>query len=199
MASRLAEQRPDFSLAQQLTEAVAERRFVAAPQVAWQPFLTDAAGDGKNPKMPDIVAVDRADEGDRAWFRVTFAQPLPRSFGVNLVVNRSGDPATGMKWWGGGSNARFDRLVTAWISRDGDRYFGRVGLTDDDGARGARLSKLPTDIVLAMGSDERSVMIGVPRGVLGLTPTSTIVVAGGSHLVWNDDAFAIATTAPNSR
>ena len=34
-----------------------------------------------------------------------------RSFGVNVVINRSGDPATGMRWWGTGSNFRFDRLV----------------------------------------------------------------------------------------
>jgi hypothetical protein len=195
MVSRLLEARPDFSLAQQLAEAVVERRFVAAPTLDWQTFLTDASGDGKDPKLPDIIAVDRAGDGDRMWYRVKFHEPLPRSFGVNLVINRSGDPATGMRWWGSGSTFRFDRLVTAWISRDGDRYFGRVGVTDDDGVRGARLVKFPAEILLAMASDDRSVMIGVPRNVLGLTDTSTMIVAAGSHLVWNDDA----TSAPNSR
>ena len=195
MAAQLMQQRPDFALGRQLADAVAERRFVAAPSIPWQPFLTDAAGDGKNPTLPDIVSVDRAQDGDRMWYRITFHDPLPRSFGVNLVVNRSGDPFTGMKWWGGGSTFRFDRLLTAWITRDGDRYFGRVGVTDDDGARGARLSKIPADIQLAMANDDRSVIVGVPRAALGLTDTSTMVVAGGTHLVWNDDA----TSAPNSR
>jgi hypothetical protein len=195
MTARLIEQRPDFAFAQQLADNVAEHHFVAAPSVTWQPFLTDASGDGKNPKLPDVVAVDRAESGDRLWYRVTFREPLPRSFGVNLVANRSGDPAAGMKWWGTGSNFRFDRLVTAWISRDGDRYFGRVGVTDDNGARGARLATIPADILLAMANDDRSVIIGVPRSALELTDASTMVVAGGSHLVWNDDA----TTAPNSR
>ena len=193
MIARVLEQRPDFSLAQLIAESVAERRFVAAPDVAWQPFLTDPAGDGKNPKLPDVVAVDRAESGDRIWYRVTFHDPLPRSFGVNVVVNRNGDPATGSKWWGKDSTARFDRLVTAWITHDGDRYFGRVGVTDDDGARGFRMSKLTSDVQLAM--TDRTLMLGVPRNVLGITDKSTIVVAGGSHLVWNDDA----TMAANSR
>jgi len=195
LAAKLLEQRPDFALGQQLADSVAERRFVPAPAVAWQPFLTDAANDGKNPKLPDVVSVDRAESGDRLWYRVTYREPLPRSFGVNIVVNRSGDPANGMQWWGGGSTFRFDRLVTAWISRDGDRYFGRIGVTDDEGARGARFAKIPADVQLAMGGDERSVMVGVPRTALELTDKSAIVVAGGSHLVWNDDA----ASAPNSR
>jgi hypothetical protein len=195
MAARLLAQRPDFAQAQQLAEGLADHRFVAAPAVTWQPFLTDAAGDGKNPKLPDVIAVDRAENGDRVWYRVTFHDPLPRSFGVNLVVNRNGDPATGMKWWGNGSTFRFDRLVTAWISRDGDRYFGRIGITDDNGARTAHLASISTDVLLAMADDNRSVMVGVPRAVLGLTDASTMVVAGGSHLLWNDDA----TSAANSR
>jgi hypothetical protein len=195
MAAQLMAQRPDFELGQVIAESVAEHRFVAAPAVTWQPFLTDPAGDGKVATHPDVIAVDRAESGDWLWYRVTFREPLPRSFGANIAVNRSGDPATGMAWWGDGSTFRFDRLVTAWISRDGDRYFGRVGVTDDDGARGARFSKITTDIQLAMGADDRSVMIGVPRSALELTEKSTIIVAGGTHLVWNDDA----TSAANSR
>lgn len=195
MAARLMQLRPDFALGQQVADAVAERHFVAAPSVAWTPFLTDASGDGKNPKLPDVVTVDRAQDGERMWYRITLRDPLPRSFGVNLVVNRSGDPSTGMRWWGGGSTFKFDRLLTAWISRDGDRYFGTVGVTDDLGARGSRLSKIPADIQIAIGGDDRSVIIGVPRSALGLTDNSAMVVAVGSHLVWNDDA----TTAANSR
>ena len=195
LAARLVQQRPDFALGQILADSVAERRFTAAPSVTWQPFLTDASGDGKSPKHPDVVAVERAESGDRLWYRVAFREPLPRSFGTNIAVNRSGDPAAGMPWWGGGSTFRFDRLVTAWITRDGDRYFGRVGVTDADGARGMRFSKITSDVQLAMGDDGRSVMIGVPRTALELTDKSTVVVAGGSHLVWNDDA----TSAPNSR
>ena len=195
LAARLVAQRPDFALGQQVAASVAEQHFVAAPAVTWRPFLKDAAGDGKNPKLPDVIAVDRAESGDRLWFRVTFHDPLPRSFGTNIVVNRTGDPAGGMRWWGAGSTFRFDRLVTAWITRDGDRYFGRVGVTDDDGARAGRLAKITSDVQLAMAGDDRSVMIGVPRAALDLTEKSTFVVAGGSHLVWNDDA----TTEANSR
>jgi len=195
MVARLLEQRPDFALGREIADSVNERRFVAPPALTWQPLLTDAASDGKNPKLPDVISVDRAEDAERIWVRVGFRETLPRSFGVNLVVDRDGDPSTGMKWWGNGSSFRFDRLVTAWISRDGDRYFGRVGVTDDTGARAAKLMKITTDVAVAMGADERSVMIGVPRGALGWTPASTMIVAGGSHLVWNDDA----ASAVNSR
>jgi len=57
------------------------------------------------------------------------------------------------------------------------------------------LTKLATDVVIAMGGDERSVMVGVPRGVLALTDKSAMIAAGGTHLAWNDDA----TSASNSR
>ena len=195
MAARLIADRPDFAFGQQIAASVAERHFVAAPVVTWQPFMKDAAGDGKDPKLPDIIAVDRADAGDRLWLRVTFQDPLPPSFGTNIVVNRSGDPSIGAKWWGSGSTFRFDRLVTAWITRDRDRYFGRVGVTDSDGSRGGRFAKLSSDVQLAMSEDQRSVMIGVPLAALDLSDKSTFVVAGGSHLVWNDDA----TSSANSR
>jgi hypothetical protein len=194
MVARLLEERPDFALAQDIASSLTERRFATAPSVTWTPFLTDAAGDGKTATLPDVVSVDRAADGDRLWYRVTYREPLPRSFGVNLVVNRSGDPATGMRWWGGGSTFHFDRLVTAWITRDGDRYFGRIGVTDDEGARGVRFAKLSSDVELAMSDDNRSVMIGVPRAAIGLTNASTVVVAGGSHLVWNDDATSVVNS-----
>jgi len=194
LAASLVKQRPDFVLGNWVAESVVEKHFVSAPAVTWQPFLTDAVGDGKSATNPDVVAVDRAESGDRLWYRITFHDALPKSFGTNIVVNRSGDPATGMKWWGVGSTARFDRLVTAWITRDGDRYFGRVGVTDDDGARGQRFSKITSDVQLAMDGD-RTVMVGVPKNALGVNDKSTFVVAGGTHLVWNDDA----TNVVNSR
>lgn len=192
MAARLLDLRADFALGREIADFVADRRFVAPPALKWQPFLTDPAGDGKDPKLPDIVAVDRAEDGDRLWYRVTVAEPLPRSFGVNLVANRSGDPATGARWWGNGSTFRFDRLVTVWISRDGDHYFGRVGVSDDDGLRGFRLAKITSDLQIAIAPDDRSLMIGVPRSALGLTEKSTMIAAAGSHLVWNDDATSAA-------
>jgi hypothetical protein len=195
MAARLLDERPDFALGRRIADMVAERRFVSAPAFAWQPVLTDPANDGSNPKFPDVVSVDRAEAGDMVWYRVTAREPLPRSFGVNLIFDRDGDPTTGMPWWGTGSTFRFDRLVTAWITRDGDRYAGTVGVTDDDGARGAQLLKIPADIRLAMADGDRSLLVGVPRSALGLTDKSAMIAAAGSHLAWNDDA----TSTPKSR
>jgi hypothetical protein len=188
-AERLLKERPDFALGQQIAAVLAERRFVDAPDVRWQPVLIDAKGDGSKPALPDIVSVDRADRDDRVWYRVTFAEALPRSFGVNLIFDRDGDPSNGMTWWGNGSTFRFERLVTAWITRDGDRYTGTVGITDDLGARAARLMKLSNDVQLAIG--ERALMLSIPRDVAA----PSMIAAAGSHLVWNDDA----TSASNSR
>ena len=193
--AKLLELRPDFARGQQIADVVTEHHFVPAPAVTWQPFLVDPAGDGKNPQLPDVIAVDRAEIGDRVWYRVAVHDALPRSFGVNVVVNRSGDMTIGTPWWGKGSNFRFDRLATLWISRDGDRYFGTVGVTDPDGVRGSRMTKIPADIQVSMGPDDRTVMIGIPHDILGLTDASKVIVAVGSHLVWNDDA----STPANSR
>ena len=55
--------------------------------------------------------------------------------------------------------------------------------------------KISSDVQLSMSADNRSVMLGVPRDALDLMPTAMIIVAGGSHLVWNDDA----TSAVKSR
>jgi len=195
IAARFLQHRPDSELAQRIAAFSKERQFVAAPNVTWQTVLTDAEGDGGNPKLPDVVRVDRAESGDRLWYRVSFHDPLPRSFGVNLIFDRDGNPMTGRSWWGRGSTFRFDRLVSAWITRDGDRYFGTVGVSDTDGARTAHLTKIPADIQIALADNDRSVILGVPRDVLALTDASAMIAAGGSHLVWNDDA----TSASNSR
>lgn len=194
MIARLLEQRPDFALGRQMAQNLSDHRFVTAPAVTWQPYLTDAAGDGKDPKLPDVLSVDRAEDGDRLWYRVTFHDPLPRSFGVNLVFDRDGDQTNGMPWWGKGTTFRFDRLVTAYITHDGDHYFGTVGVTDEDGVRGFRMIKIPADISIALAPDERSVMLGVPRAAIGLTDAGTMIAAGGSHLVWNDDAASKANS-----
>ncbi|HYC62023.1 MAG TPA: hypothetical protein VEK79_20900 [Thermoanaerobaculia bacterium] len=196
--TRLLAQRPDHAQTRQIAETLTDRRFADAnafANVTWEPALTDPANDGKDPKLPDVIAVERGATADRHWYRVTFREPLPRAFGVNLAFDRDGDPSTGMRWWGTGSTFRFDRLVTAWIARDGDRYFGAAGVTSDDAARFFRLANISTDIAITMTNDDRSVVLGIPRTALSLMDTSTMIAAGGSHLVWNDDA----TSASNSR
>jgi hypothetical protein len=162
--------------------------------LAWRTLGSDAAGDGTNATAPDLRSLELArsvaGNGDRVWFRLTFAKDLPPSFGVNLAVDRDGDPGGDAKWWGGGSRFRYDRLVTAWVVREADGYFGITGVTDANGGTTQRLMKLSTDVLLRLGEDGRSVAVGVPASALELAAGARIVGAGGSNLMWNDNLTA---------
>jgi hypothetical protein len=74
----------------------------------------------------------------------------------------SSGPGGDARWWGGGSGFRYDRLVTAWIVREADGYFGVAGVTDAEGGATQRLMKRSTDVLLRPGEDRRSVAVGVP-------------------------------------
>jgi len=195
--TRLVAMRPDSALARELAFRVEPRAWAPAAALeglAWRTLGNDPAGDGTNPAWPDLrsleLARSAAGNGDRVWFRLTFEQGLPPSFGVNLVVDRDGDPRGDAKWWGGGSHFRYDRLVTAWVVREGDGYFGLTGVTDANGGTTQRLMKLSKDVLLRLGEDRRSVVVGVPASALELVGGARIVGAGGTNLMWNDNLTA---------
>ncbi len=191
--ARLVASRPDAEIGRELAARVEHRSWVPAAAVeklAWRPLGEDPAGDGTKPEAPDLRALAFARDAERIWFRLTFEQALPPAFGVNVVVDRDGDARGDAPWWGGQSSFRFDRLVTAWVVGEGDGYFGRLGVTDANGAIPARLSKLSTDVVLRVGDDRKSVMLGVPASPLELTERAKVIAAGGTHLMWNDNLTA---------
>ncbi|MGH7484812.1 MAG: hypothetical protein ACREMY_04285, partial [bacterium] len=186
----LVAMRPDSVQFRQLAARVEHHSWASPASVdglEWHELGRDDAVDGAVAGAPDLRSLEIARNGERLWFRLTFEQPLPASFGVNVVVDRDGDPNGDMLWWGGKSRFRFDRLVTAWITREGDGYFGQIGIADADGARARQFTKLSDDVVLRMTSDGKSVMIGVAAAVLELTPGAKVIAAGGTHLIWNDD------------
>jgi hypothetical protein len=188
--ARLRSLRPDSELVRELGFRVEYRSWAPAAAVsalAWQPLGSDAAGDGAQAEAPDLRALAFARDAQRVWFRLTFERALPPSFGLNVVVDRDGDPGGDAAWWGKGSHFRFDRLVTAWVTREGDGCFGRLGVTDATGAFPWRLEKLTSDVVLRLGEDGKSVLVGVPTAVLKLTPQARVIAAGGTNLMWNDD------------
>jgi hypothetical protein len=193
--ARLKALRPDSELARDLGLRVEHRSWAPATSVsglAWQPLGSDAAGDGARAEAPDLRALDFARDPQRVWFRLTFDKELPPSFGLNVIVDRDGDPAGDRTWWGQGSRFRFDRLVTAWVVREGDGYFGRIGVTDAIGSVPVRLEKLSTDVALRLGEDGKSVMVGVPNSALDLSSQARVIAAGGTNLIWNDDLTAPA-------
>jgi len=193
--ARLTALRPDSELARELSFRVEHHSWAPAASVsalAWQPLGSDTAGDGAHAEAPDLRALAFARDPQRVWFRLSFEQDLPPSFGLNIAVDRDGDPGGDAAWWGKGSHFRFDRLVTAWVAREGDGYFGRLGVTDAIGSVPWRLEKLSTDVALRLGEDRKSVMVGVPTSALGLTPQARVIAAGGTNLLWNDDLTAPA-------
>ena len=193
--ARLQALRPDSELARELGLRVEHHAWAPASAVsglAWQSLGSDAAGDGTHAEAPDLRALNFARDPQRVWFRLTFEKELPPSFGLNVAVDRDGDPSGDRAWWGQGSRFRFDRLVTAWVVREGDGYFGRVGVTDAIGSLAVRLEKLTTDVALRLGEDGKSVLVGVPAPALDLTPQARVIAAGGTNLIWNDDLTAPA-------
>jgi len=178
--------RPDSVLAKQLAARVEHHAWANVPNdLTWKTIGSDPAGDGAAPNAPELRTLDVARGGDRIWFRATYEQPLPQSFGVNFVIDRDGDPDGDMLWWSTKSHVRFDRLVTAWITREGDGYFGIVGVSDANGTRARQLTKFSTDVLLRV--DGKSVIAAVPASVLDLTPNAKMIAAGGTNLIWSDD------------
>jgi len=191
--ARLVAMRPDSALAREQAARLEHRSWAPAAAVAgltWSQLGSDAAGDGKETAAPDVRTLELARGADRVWFRLGFDKELPSSFGINLAIDRDGDPAGGDEWWGGGSRFRYDRLVTAWVVREGDGFFGTVGVTDATGGNTQRLMKLSTDVLLRLGEDGKSVMAGVPAPALELAAGAKVVGAGGTNLMWNDNLTA---------
>ena len=185
--------RPDSAMARELMLRVEHRSWAPAAAVAglaWRPLGSDPAGDGKVPGAPDLRSLELARGADRLWFRLTYEKELPLSFGANVVIDRDGDPSGDAMWWGGGSSFFYDRLVTAWIVREGDGYFGLAGVTDALGASTQRMMQLGTDVLLRLGDDRKSLLIGVPASVLDLATGAKVLAAGGTNLIWNDNLTA---------
>jgi len=124
------------------------------------------------------------------WFRVTLREkPHERWIGANVVLDVDGDPSNGTAWWGANKDFKFDRLVSVWCVRVGDRCQGFVGAADaDEVASGTLGDGSGQGVRFAIDRERSAFVVGVPRDTLGLTAQgSRLVVAVGSALFFNDD------------
>jgi hypothetical protein len=155
--------------------------------LAWRELARDGEADGR-PGLPDARALFVARDPARplAWFRIDLQDAPPASWiGVNVALDLDGDPANGTAWWGKNTAFRFDRLVTAWVWRVGDRYEGSVGIASSADAAEMRFTN-QAEVHLAVDRPEKRVYVGVPAGVL--EPAGTrIVAAVGSPMSFADD------------
>ena len=93
----------------------------------------DAKGDGRDPSLADAaqLAYRYDKQQDLLWFRVSlYGAPNENAFGVNIVVDTGDDNAARMNWWGGNKTFRFDKLITAWVTRGVKGYEGIIGVGD---------------------------------------------------------------------
>jgi len=155
----------------------------------WTVLAVDPKGDGRDPALPDAAQLSyRYDKPqDLLWFRVSlYGKPIEESFGVNIVVDTGADDAAKMNWWGANKEFKFDKLVTAWVTRGDGGYQGTIGVGDATGAKAQNFNNLlQNNLQIRVEGD--SIVIGVKRTDLTEKMKMNLIAAVGSNERWNDD------------
>jgi pimeloyl-ACP methyl ester carboxylesterase len=160
----------------------------AAPDI-WTVVAVDARGDARDPSLADVAQLSyRYDkQEDMLWFRLTlYGKANEKAFGLNIAVDTGADVSGKMNWWGGNSGFKFDRLLSAWVTRVDGAYQGRIGV---GGAGGAR-AKTPTNMRqdnLQIRVEGDSILVGIKRTDLTDRMQMNVVAAVGDDQAWNDD------------
>ena len=165
--------------------------FVGASTSAqtWTVLTGDAKGDAKDPSLADAAQLSyRYDkEHDLISFRITvYGQPNQEAFGVNIVVDTGGDEENKINWWGANRAFKFDKLITAWVTRQGDTYEGTIGVGDAAGVKRKQFNDLSQNN-LTIRLEDDSVIIGLKRTDLTDKMKINLIAAVGSNEHWNDD------------
>ena len=155
----------------------------------WTVLTFDGKGDGRDPSLADAAQLAyRYDKPeDVLWFRIAlYGQPNKDAFGVNLVIDAGGDDASKMNWWGANKNFKFDRLVTANVTRGDKGYEGTIGVGDAAGVNAKQMNNLrQNNLQIRVESD--SILIGVKRTDITDKLKMNLIAAVGSNERWNDD------------
>lgn len=155
----------------------------------WTFLVYDAKGDGSDPSLPDAASLCyRYDkQQDMLWFRISlFGKPNEQAFGVNVAIDTGVDDAAKVSWWGANTSFKFDRLLTAWVTRVGDRYEGMMGVDDPPGLNTApSKNALRNNLEVRVEGD--AIVIGVKRTDITDKMKMNVVAAVGSNQKWNDD------------
>jgi len=123
---------------------------------------------------------------DLLWFRITLYGQPGQSFGVNIAVNSGASDVTRVSWWGSNNGFKFDRLVTAWVTRQGDGYQGIIGVADASGVNAKQFNNLSRNN-LRIRVEGDSVIIGVKRTDITDKMKMNLIASVGSGEHWNDD------------
>ncbi|HEX2269176.1 MAG TPA: hypothetical protein VHH35_06565, partial [Pyrinomonadaceae bacterium] len=155
----------------------------------WTVLSADPKGDVADESLADAAQLSyRYDKGqDLIWFRVTmYGEPNQQAFGVNIVVDTGSDEGAKVSWWGANKNFKLDKLVTVWVTRQGDGYHGTIGVGDTSGVKQKQFNNLSqNNLRIRVESD--SVVIGVRRTDITNQLKMNLIAAVGSNERWNDD------------
>ena len=155
----------------------------------WTVLAVDPKGDGRDASLPDAAQLSyRYDkQHDLLWFRVSlYGKPHEEAFGVNLVVDTGAEDTAKMNWWGANKDFKFDKLVTAWVTRGNGGYQGTIGVGDATGAKAQNFNNLlQNNLQIRVEGD--SIVIGVKRTDLTDKMKMNLIAAVGSNQRWNDD------------
>ncbi len=155
----------------------------------WTVLSFDGRADGRDSSLADAALLGyRYDkQQDLLWFRVSlYGAPNAEGFGVNIMLDTGADDAAKMNWWGANKAFRFDKLVTAWVTRSDNGFQGTIGVGDAAGAQAKQFNNLhQNDLQIRVEGD--SIIIGVKRTDLTDKLQLKFVAAVGSNQRWNDD------------
>jgi len=155
----------------------------------WTVIGFDAKGDARDPSLADAATLSyRYDKRqDFLWFRVSlYGLPNEQAFGVNLAFDTGGDEAAKMNWWGTNKVFKFDKLLTAWVTRGANGYEGTIGISDAAGIRAKQFNNLLQNNQQIRVEDD-AIVIGVKRTDVTDKLKMNLIAAVGSNQEWNDD------------
>ena len=160
-----------------------------ADSPVWWVLAGDVRGDARDASLADAAqfAYRYDKEHDFLWFRVRlYTRPNEQAFGVNIAFDTGGEDSTKMNWWGSNKDFKFDRLLTAWVTRGEKGYQGRIGIGDAAGARAKNFNNLVQDN-LRIRIEGDAIIIGVKRTDITDKMKMNLIAAVGSNERWNDD------------
>jgi hypothetical protein len=161
-----------------------------AARLEWKDLAADASGDGRFPGLPDAsrlsFAIDRV--SGRIWFSIALSQDPPGEWlGVNVAIDSDENGENGLAWWGFNKSFRFDRLLSAYLSRSGEEYQGVVGIADAAGVSAFDFTNLGSAVSVAIDREARRILVAAPLETVDPDGRFRLIATVGSAFIANDD------------
>jgi pimeloyl-ACP methyl ester carboxylesterase len=161
----------------------------ASSAQVWTVLAFDFKDDMRDASFADAAQLSYQYDKQRdfLWFRVSlYGAPNEQTFGVNIVFDTGSDEAGKMNWWGANSSFKFDKLLTAWVTRGANGYQGTIGVGDPTGVQAKQFNNLlQNDLQIRVEGD--SIVIGVKRTDITGKLKMNLLASVGSNQQWNDD------------